>query len=64
MKQMTVAMMVADRKPDLISFHMLEKYVDWSMCPVPSPLMVLALACSPRFPERAEMAGMKLTIRV
>ena len=26
--------------------------------------MVLALACSPRFPDRAEMAGMKLTISV
>ena len=32
--------------------------------PVPSPLMVLALACRPRLPDRAEMAGMKLTMRV
>ena len=32
--------------------------------PVPRPLMVLELACSPRLPDRAEMAGMKLTIRV
>ena len=26
--------------------------------------MVLALACSPRLPDSAEMAGMKLTMRV
>ena len=64
MTQMVVAMMVAERKPDFISFHMLEAYCPWPMCPVPRPRIVLALACSPRFPERAEMAGMKLTIRV
>ena len=64
MTQMMVAMMVAERKPDFISFHMLEKYLSWSICPVPRPRIVLALACSPRFPERAEMAGMKLTIKV
>ena len=64
MAQMVAAMMVAERKPDFISFHMLEKYFSWPMCPVPIPRIVLALACSPRFPERAEMAGMKLTIKV
>ena len=26
--------------------------------------MVFALACSPKLPDRAEMAGMKLTIKV
>ena len=64
MRQMVVAMMVAERKPDFISFHMLEKYFSCGMCPVPIPRIVLALAWSPRFPERAEMAGMKLTMRV
>jgi hypothetical protein len=43
---------------------MLEQYLLAGMCPVPRPLMVLALACSPRFPDSAEMAGMKLTISV
>lgn len=32
--------------------------------PVPRPLMVFELACSPKLPDRAEMAGMKLDIRV
>ena len=32
--------------------------------PVPSPLIVLELACSPRLPDIADIAGMKLTMRV
>lgn len=32
--------------------------------PVPRPLMVLELAWSPKFPDKAEIAGMKLDIRV
>ena len=32
--------------------------------PVPRPLMVLELACSPKLPDRAEIAGMKLDISV
>ena len=48
----------------MTSLIMLAQYLLGRMWPVPSPLMVLALAWSPRLPDRAEMAGMKLTIRV
>ena len=50
--------------PDLISFNMFEQYWSLLMCPVPSPLIVLELAWRPRLPERADIAGMKLDIKV
>ena len=38
--------------------------LEFQHMPVPRPLIVFELACNPKFPDRAEMAGIKLDIRV